>query len=254
VDKFFATLTRWLQDFSKFAPSDRKAEVAAPEKPMQAEEEQGVPEASIAEGALFLPGLDTEKALVRLGNNERLYIKLLKQFLTHYATAQVQFYEAFDAGDMETAQRLVHTLKGLAGSIGATSLASECAFLEASFANRDMHVTRSLAVTAFDTLSSIQATLARATASELSVGVSRESQQKVELSPEQKQRKQELLGELEQYLKDDDAEAVAFLTANREELCSYLPAEAVDELEGLVSRFDFEKAVGYLKMAEQNQS
>jgi hypothetical protein len=30
---------------------------------------------------------------------------------------------------------------------------------------------------------------------------------------------------------------------NREELCAYLPADIVDELEGHVSRFDFEKAL-----------
>ncbi|MCL1939586.1 MAG: response regulator [Desulfovibrionaceae bacterium] len=245
VDKFFTTLTRWLQDFSESAEPGRKA--AAPEGTTPAEAKPAVPGASITEGALFLPGLDTEKALIRLGNNERLYIKLLKQFLAHHATAEAQFYEAFDAGDMETARRIAHTLKGLAGSIGATALASECAFLEASFANGDMNTTRALAATAFHTLASVQATLSQAFASEFTAGATGESLQKVDLSPEQKQRKRELLDELERYLKDDDAEAVAFLTTNRQELSAYLPAGAVDELEGSLSRFDFEKALEYLE-------
>jgi CheY-like chemotaxis protein len=248
VDKFFATLARWLQNFSESAEPDRKA--AAPEGTTQAEGAPAVPEASIAEGALFLPGLDTEKALARLGNNERLYIKLLKQFLIYHATAEAQFYEAFDAGDMETAQRIAHTLKGLAGSIGATALSSECGFLEASFANGDMNTTRALAATAFRILASVQATLSQAFTSEHTGGATGESSQKVDLSPEQKQRKQELLDELEGYLKDDDAEAVTFLTTNKEELSAYLPTGAVDELEGFLSRFDFEKALEYLETAQ----
>jgi len=219
----------------------------------QIETKPDVPEASIAEGALYLPGLDTEKALLRLGNNKQLYTKLLKQFLARHGLDQTEFYKALDAGDMQTAQRIAHSLKGLAGSIGATSLAGECAFLEASFANGDMAATRSFAVTAFNTLASTQAILTRAFASELTADMSRESPREADLSPEQKRRKQELLGELERYLKDDDAEAVAFLAANREELSTYLPVDAADELERLVSGFDFEKAVEYLETAGENR-
>ena len=116
----------------------------------------------MAEGSLYLPGLETEKALVRLGNKERLYVKLLKQFLMYYGNTESQFYAAFDSGDMVTAQRIAHTLKGLAGSIGASSLAGESAFLEASFANNDLDSTRSLAKICFAGLARVQEQLREA--------------------------------------------------------------------------------------------
>ena len=128
-----------------------------------------VPSASIAEGTLFLPGLDTEKALNNLGNDEQLYILLLKEFFTSYGTVEEQFYEAIDAGDMNAGRRIAHSLKGTAGTIGATSLASECALLEASFVDSDdIRATRSIAAAAFKTLTSIRETLAQAVASEFS--------------------------------------------------------------------------------------
>ena len=245
VDKFFATLARWIKVSPEAVRESRKSPPPA-EAPVQAAA-LPVPEASVAEGALFLPGFDTEKALSRLGNNERLYTKLLKQFLTYYSTADAQFYEALDKGDTETAQRLAHTLKGLAGSIGAASLASECAFLEASFANGDMVATRSLAATTFATLATVQATLRHAFATEEDAGGTPEgSSHAPELNPEQTARKRELLDQLAELLKDDDAESVAFLTSHRDELLSYVPGQALDELLGLVSRFDFEEALEYL--------
>lgn len=276
VDRFFATLAHWLQNVrnpsepgcrnappergTRAAPEQGGSEQAAPEavgpRPPAAgsalpapgfDAQQTGPEVSVAEGAFVLPGLDTEKALARLGNNERLYRKLLKQFLAHHATAETQFYEAFNAGDNETARRIAHTLKGLAGSIGATLLASECAFLEASFSNGDMDTTRSFAAAAFGTLSRIQATLTRAFAVQPDSGGPAAPAAAVQLGPEQERRKEELLQQLEQYLQDDDAESVVFLSANERELSCYLPGNALGELQGIVSRFEFEKALEYLE-------
>lgn len=251
VDKFFATLTRWLRSSPESARQKRK--------PMSADTaassitEDAAPEASAVEGALFLPGFDAEKALIRLGNNERLYIKLLRQFLMHYATAETQFYEAFDAGDMETAQRIAHTLKGLAGSIGASTLASECAFLEASFANGDRNAIRSLAGTAFNTLSKVQATLSRAFAAEFEAQAVEERAGEAlkpgapVLSAKDAQRRGALLEQLEGYLEEDDAEAAAFMAGEGAVLKEWLPAGAFNELQGFVSRFDFEEALKCLK-------
>ena len=244
VDKFFATLARWLRSSSGQGQTPVAATPASPAP--SGPPKLAVPEASVAEGALFLPGFDTEKALARLGNNERLYTKLLKQFLTHYTTAEAQFYTAFDSGDAATAQRIAHTLKGLAGSIGATALASECAFLETSFVSGDMTATRSLAKAAFSTLATVQEVLAQAFAAESDVVAAESSPQGVRLTQEQEQRKAELLHQLELYLNDDDAESVAFLADSQKELASYLSAGAVNELQELVSRFDFEKALEYL--------
>ena len=71
--------------------------------------------------------------LRNVANNENLYRKLLGKFAAQQANAATEIEQALQAGDMELAQRLVHTLKGLSASMGLpglteTSLAMETAF------------------------------------------------------------------------------------------------------------------------------
>ena len=245
VDKFYVTLARWLHSdkVSSGAPAQdtRKLKEETRDEPALA-----VPHASVTEGELFLPGFETEKALARLGNNERLYIKLLKQFLQYYANTDTQFYDAFVRGDYVEAQRIAHTLKGLAASIGASALASEAAFLEASFSAGDNEATQALAKTCFTTLAQVQAVLAQAFAAEKSddaPGLSSSAG----LSEEQAARRDELFKGLEDLLKDDDAEAAAYLGDRLDEFRTLLPQENLSSLQNLVARFEFEEALEYLE-------
>ena len=245
VDKFFATLERWLHKAPESAEQERPGK--SPESSALAGAAKlPEPDASIVEGAMFLPGFDTEKALARLGNNERLYVRLLKQFFAHYMDAESQFYEAFEAGDQAAAQRIAHTLKGLAGSIGAVTLAGECALLENSLADSDRAASRTFAASAFSSLSAAQKVLAQAFAADTAAETGEPSSLVPELSPQQAQHKKELLDQLKLHLQDDDAEAVNFLAAKQKEFAACMPADALAELEGLVSRFNFEKALDYL--------
>ncbi|MDL2267049.1 response regulator [Desulfovibrio sp. OttesenSCG-928-G15] len=248
VDKFFSTLSRWVRSSSEPYVPVRKAPAMAAPLP-----ESRIPTrpASVAEGDLYLPGFDTEKALVRLGNNERLYIKLLKQFLTYYNNTESQFYEALDKGETNDAQRIAHTLKGLAGSIGATGLASECAYLEASFMNGDLTAIRSLATTAFNTLSHVQNTLRQAFAHEEEEEELSGRNDNEELSAEQTERRAALFGELAELLAEDDAESVSFIGNHKDELRQLMSSEAFSTLNSLISRFEFEEALEELRGLEQ---
>lgn len=75
-------------------------------------------------------GLDTESALKRLAGNSKLYMKLLGQFQGSYAGAADEIASLLAAGDMVTAERNSHTIKGLAGTLGATRLQAVSADLE----------------------------------------------------------------------------------------------------------------------------
>jgi PAS domain S-box-containing protein len=69
-----------------------------------------------------LAGIDVPSGLKRVGGNRKLYRKLLLKFLDDYPATPAQVRSAFDAGDRELAQRLAHTVKGVAGNIGAQDL------------------------------------------------------------------------------------------------------------------------------------
>lgn len=77
-----------------------------------------------------IPGFNVPLALRQLGNNVKLYNKLLDQFQKTYASAAQDIAESVVSGDYETAERNAHTIKGLAGSLGATALQEISAKLE----------------------------------------------------------------------------------------------------------------------------
>jgi len=74
--------------------------------------------------------LDAHAALLRVGGNKALYLKLLRQFVEKYAQFVAHVSEAQAKGDTPLAERLAHTLKGVAGNIGATGIQSAAGVLE----------------------------------------------------------------------------------------------------------------------------
>ena len=70
-----------------------------------------------------VPGLDTEQGMVTTQNNVALYLRLLRKFRESRGNDfEKVFANAIASGDAEGAERAAHTLKGVAGSIGATEL------------------------------------------------------------------------------------------------------------------------------------
>jgi HPt (histidine-containing phosphotransfer) domain-containing protein len=63
--------------------------------------------------------LDTADGLTRVAGNHALYQKLLRQFSDQASTVTGQLTNALDQGYTALAERLAHTLKGVAGNIGA---------------------------------------------------------------------------------------------------------------------------------------
>ncbi|MBF0148298.1 MAG: response regulator, partial [Magnetococcales bacterium] len=114
--ELFATLARWIQPGERI-PSH---EPSFPDTPQ--------PES--AEPLPGIEGVDHAAGLNRIGGNLRSYRKLLDKFATNQADAVDEIRRALAAGDRTRAIRTAHTLKGTAGSVGATSLQSETGKLE----------------------------------------------------------------------------------------------------------------------------
>lgn len=245
VDKFFATLSRWVSPKEPLraaretakpyaAPADAPAAQASATGPGDAP----APRPDIR--TFELPGFETEKALFRLGNNERLYRKLLKQFLDFYGDSEKEYQDALAAGDHTGAERVAHTLKGLAGSIGAVALASDAGYLEASFKANDEAVSAALAEKCFATLREVQGVLRAAFKKEAAPV---EASAAPEASAEDQQACRAVLERLRGYLAEDDAESVNVLTANEALLGKVIPEKTMEDLHLLISRFNFEGAL-----------
>jgi two-component system, sensor histidine kinase and response regulator len=77
-----------------------------------------------------LEGLDAKDGLSRVAGNRKLYLKLLRQFAEQQGPAVTQVTDALTKGDTALAERLAHTLKGVAGNIGAKSVQTAAGALE----------------------------------------------------------------------------------------------------------------------------
>ena len=75
-------------------------------------------------------GLDAQNGLARVGGNQKLYLKLLRQFVVQQADAAKQIAGHLEAGDHVIAERIAHTVKGVAGNLGAKDLQSAAAEVE----------------------------------------------------------------------------------------------------------------------------
>lgn len=76
-----------------------------------------------------IEGVDTQDVLARLMGDAQLYETLFRQFLADYQQAYTQFQQ-YLIDDPRAAERLVHSMKGVAGTLGMTELATVSAQLE----------------------------------------------------------------------------------------------------------------------------
>jgi len=77
-----------------------------------------------------MPGLDLVAGIKQVGGNQRLYEKLLREFLINHGHADETLRSHIDLGEHDSAHRLAHTLRGVAGNVGAQSLALAAEHLE----------------------------------------------------------------------------------------------------------------------------
>jgi HPt (histidine-containing phosphotransfer) domain-containing protein len=105
-DTLLATLVRWTKS------RDVKAEGLAA-KPARADDEVNLPQ---------IEGVDVAGGLLRVAGNRRLYVDLLRQFVARQGSAGAEIKVALENGDHALAERLSHSVRGVAGNIGIEAI------------------------------------------------------------------------------------------------------------------------------------
>ncbi|MEH6589127.1 MAG: ATP-binding protein [Halioglobus sp.] len=104
VRQMFTTISKWItprtQTRSSFEPTSHQPKITLP----------------------VIEGIDREESLVRLANNKALYLKMLQRFYRSYRDFDQQLENTVKASGQEKLGYLIHTLKGVAGNIGATEV------------------------------------------------------------------------------------------------------------------------------------
>jgi len=82
-----------------------------------------------------LPGINIEAGLERIYDDHHLYKRLLLDFLRNKKEVFTELKKAFDNHDLEQCRQISHTMKGLAGNLGAENLYRQAQYLEREFKN-----------------------------------------------------------------------------------------------------------------------
>ncbi len=123
VPELFATLHRWIRP--EAFTSAATVRIAAPQPAID-----------------NIPGIDLQQALKRLGSASFLK-KLLLGFRRENHETMKTIHAALAIGDSQLARRIVHTVKGVGGSLGATELSNAALTLEEAMKGGDADFLRS---------------------------------------------------------------------------------------------------------------
>jgi polar amino acid transport system substrate-binding protein len=88
----------------------------------------------------FLSGIDIDSGLNNARQNASLYLTILNKFYVNHQKTANEIKIAIDKKDFENAEIKAHTIKGLAGTIGAKSLQTIGQELEKAIYNKEMSV------------------------------------------------------------------------------------------------------------------
>ena len=126
-EAFFATLARWTRAHPQEAPN-------LPSGAKNGGDEIILP---------ALAGVNVAAGLERTAGNKRLYRDLLAQFAARHEFTGNRIKEALESGDHNQAERLAHSLKGVAGNLGINQIFVLAGTLESAI--RESHgATKSL--------------------------------------------------------------------------------------------------------------
>jgi HPt (histidine-containing phosphotransfer) domain-containing protein len=174
-----------------------------------------------------------------------LYVEMLGKFVSGQRDAVSQIKSALANDDHGTAERLAHTLKGIAGNIGASALQSAAQAVEASIREG------SSVESELDVLAGHLDAIVIALETSLPSTVAPPTQ--TVHAPLSDAETSEIIEKLRSLLEDNDADAEDFASHNAAALRSILPKQAADILR-LISNFDFDKALALLPKDMSNTS
>jgi signal transduction histidine kinase/DNA-binding response OmpR family regulator/HPt (histidine-containing phosphotransfer) domain-containing protein len=227
-DELFTVLLRWIKPREGDSPVISDA-TSTPNSPTTVISPDSNP--------LEIAGVDTRSALKRSGGNRKRYESLLRKFAQPSAGSIEEIRAALAAGDVPTAVRAAHSLKGASANLGAISLAEIAAKAE----------------DALSTGNNVEQTLTDlALCFDVVVGAIRSA------FPDQRVAQDDAvsagdpmtvvhpLTRLRTLLKNDDGDASDFIIDARPGLSKVLTEAEITTLTDLVGNFDFEAALNSL--------
>jgi CheY-like chemotaxis protein len=251
----FDTVGRYYKRADTEAPTERKTGATAP-GPMQQSSDAGDglavgPKASedppqSGDELPVVEGLDVKDGLGRVAGNRKLYLKLLRQFVEQQGSALEQISAGLAKADAALAERLAHTLKGVAGNIGAKGVQVAAGVLEKLIREKacsaDLDAAKQQVAAVLDPLLGQLRSAGGSPAAEVVAAQATA----MTVDPV---KCREAAARLMRLLSEFDPGAGGFIEENRAGLQPLFPGVTWAEFEKLVQGYSFAEAQGQLEIA-----
>ena len=228
-DEVFTALIKWI----KKKEGTEKLNIPKPARkeivPKKTFTEYGIPD---------IPVVNTHKAFKKLGIGINSYINILKKFYSSNIGFIEDLKSEYNEGNIENTIRMLHTMKGVSGSIGATELQAISLKTE-NMIKENKNVDIEVIVNEFEEI--LNPVL------ESIFKILIEPDQQKEEKPKAKVNLESIkpqLDEIKALLKEDDGDAIDKIKMLREQLGN-IPEYL--QLENKANMYDFEEAINSLE-------
>ncbi|TAA45898.1 PAS domain S-box protein [Corallincola spongiicola] len=230
VQEMFTTMARWITPATPIQRQPETTETAGADA-----EAMPIPE---------ITGVNIQEGLAHTQGNHSLYLRLLSRFATSQAEMPTRYRDAWQQNNQEAAVREAHTLKGLAGSIGASQLAEQATLLETAALAGD--VAEELAQEVESQLEPLIAAL-----SALNSDSAEQTTGSAEAAPIDKELAEKILNQLAELVSNYDADAGDYLAENKTVLQGNTLQPLINKLSNAIDEYEFETAQAVVEQMKQ---
>ena len=191
-------------------------------------------------GEVVLPeiaGINLADGLKRVAGNRQLYRDLLGQFAAKQRTVAAQVSATLESGDHAGAERIAHTLKGVAGNLGITEVQSIAQELETAICHGEINVSALIVE-----LSSVMDTQVRAIDKALFDSSAARTEQ-ARTWPFNREASAGAIARLKMLLEGSDGEAGESFRSLQEALAGAIEKPYLEGLSASINDFDFQTAL-----------
>ena len=193
----------------------------------------------VSQGFIDIAGVDTVQGLKNAAGQESLYYKVLSNFLDDFKDFPEQFPVLIKQGKWEDAERMSHSLAGLAGTIGANQIIDPAKKLEKVCKDKDNSQVDSLFESVLDKIQPLLITL-----------------HNIQLSTKPKNNVtnddvETVFSPLKDFLAEGDVEAIELWNNNLELLSNRLSDISVSRITQMINNFEFSEALALLEKVKR---
>ncbi|OSM04111.1 hypothetical protein MAIT1_03623 [Magnetofaba australis IT-1] len=231
LHQLFTVMARWIEPSQPLAAGVHPVSVGAP--PLTESPTEGAAQASFVD----LPGVDAKAGLQVANGNMALYERLLLKFADNQGDFVARCQAALDGADWETAQRHAHTLKGVAGNLGAKTVQACARALDEACRAQDAAVAQACLQQTDAALQPLLAALAQRRPAESSAPPATAFSE-----PADPEQVAEMIQRLEALLADNDVEAQEVIGELQSHWRDGDCHDCLRKVSQLVDAYEFEQA------------